>query len=195
MEDAPAEDVTMEEEGVQAMSGDDDSGGEEDIDSDTDNLAMHREQQPDDFPEDPNEDADKTESDEDSGGGEPEPERLEDLLELFNDSGEDESDDSGAEKGESGVKQILDPRTKVHRGGPHAVAKCCDPNCKNKDTSNELRVCVKGWRSNTYTSFFHVKCVGNIFDIDWHKEQYKNYGTKKCGWGYHDPHSATRRME
>ena len=148
---------------------------------------MHREEQPDDFPEDSNEDADKTDSDEDSGGGKPEPECYEDILELFNDSGEDESDDSGAEEGESGVKQILDPRTKVHRGGPHAVAKCCDPNCKNKDTNNELRVYVKGWRSHSVASFFHVRCVGNIFDIDWHKEQYKNYGTNGVWLGVPRP--------
>ena len=191
MEDDPAEDVAMEE--SQAMSGDDDCGGEMEIDSDTDNLAMHREEQPDDFPEDANEDAEMTDPDE-PGGGEPEPECYEDLLDLFNDSGEDESD-SGAEEGESGVKQILDPRSKVHRGGQHAVARCCDPNCKNKDTSNELRVCIQGWRSNKYASFFHVKCLGNNFNIDWHKEQYRKYGTQGVWLGYHDPHSTTRRVE
>ena len=155
---------------------------------------MHREEQPDDFPEDSNEDAEMTDPDK-PGGGEPEPECYEDLLDLFNDSGEDESDDSGAEEGENGVKQILDPSVKVHRGGPHATARCCDPNCKNKDTSNELRVCVQGWRSNKYASFFHVKCLGNMFDIDWHKEQTGIMEQTECGWGYHAPHSATRRVE
>ena len=156
-----------------AMSGDDGCGGEDELDSDTDHVAGHREEHPDDFPED----SDAEGSDEGEGEGEGERYEGEGSVNEEENSEEENNDDGGPGGEERGGddKPILDPSCKVHRGGPNAVAICSDPNCR-KTTCDSLRIAVSGWRSERFPSYFHVKCVANIFDIEWHREEYRRLG-------------------